>query len=820
MPDEPKTSKITIITTKKKEKKVMIGVATKKGSDQRAVSERILSNDLVSLFKKTPDQLEGLEVEYALEKGILAKVWKKGGKWEGNSQGAPPRQPMRRDRMDQRRRRAQGSRYQQLTKTQEAFHNPYNFVPALPRNQVKNDLGDHAPRGHHAYHPDHWSGWLEVQLTTATPLLVPDGARISINDDDHKTFPMRVDANGAPYLPPTSLKGMLRAAYEIVTNSRFSIFEKHGNRLAFRMDARAGVEMVPAVVEESAAGLQLRLLPGSSSIGENGAPQNGLMYAAWLPRYQKYRSNDKNHQKDKHESKQALRYDDNSLPQHGDPVWVRCQQQNHRSGRFSFLTVTDIRQRTPGEGAPTDYQAGIVCITGRNMMNKHEERVFLLNRNDPRVELTPSLIEGWQTLVKNYQNIHADDLQKRRREGHHPNDYLGNEPGKTGWSHQIHTKEATHLEAGNLCYARITHQNKGYGISGLYPVMISRDLYKASPADLLPLSLHPASDYAELSPADRVFGWVNHKGKGAWRGQLRIEPANCEQGQDAIEHFGDDGVPLAILGEPKPQQNRFYAAHNRQGEPLVEGQEKATAYQDKTQGLRGRKVYPHHAHLTTLHNYWLQPREDRTQKPVIHQNKRYAQEYRRPTIIDKGKDKTRDNQNRSVLGWIKPNSTFRFKIHVSNLTGVELGALLWLLHLDKSHNHRLGSSKPLGFGSVHLKLENMELRNGQDWATFYTNFLGADTPCLRDILPHIETYKEAVAEAYGKPFEQISFIKAFKVALQGFNNGLPMHYPRLDEKPNPEGKSFEWFVQNERTKGPRLPLPSLEGQRGLPLLIP
>lgn len=829
MSDEPNTSKLTVITTKKKEKKLLVTVVTKKGSVQQPV--RGLSSDLM---KETVDNLESMEVEYEMDKGLVSKVWKKGGTWQSEANKTsfstpPPRKYQKRDRYDKPPRQ-QGSNkkqfHQPLSQMPEAFHNPYNFVPALPRHKEEvnqTELGDHEPQGHHAYHPDHWSGWIEVQLTTATPLLIPDAAQVSTNNDDHKTFPVRVNSNGAPYLPPTSLKGMLRSAYEAVTNSRLSIFEKHEDRLAYRMNARKGVEMVPAVVEKNSVGLQLRLLSNSITIGSNGAPQNKQMYAAWLPRYQKYYPNAHYHQ-DKHEIQKALRYPDNTLPQHGELVWVRCEQQQHHSKHFSFSSVTSIRQRTRGQATPTGYQPGIVCITGRNMMNKHEERVFLLSPNDPRVDLTPSLIEGWKTLIKNYQSIHTEELQKRTKEKHQPNEYLGHEPGKTGWSHHIYTKDAVYLKEDALCYVRVEHHNTNYKVLGLYPVMISRDLFKESPADLLHASLHPAVNYKELSPADRVFGWVNHKGNGAWKGQLRIEPAECKQGTNAIEHFGEDGIPLAILGEAKPQQTHFYAAHNWQGEPLPDGKNKSAGYQERTQGLRGRKMYPHHAHLASLaslHSYWLKPKEDRTQQPIVHQSKKYYQEYRRPTLTEKGKDKTRDNQNRSVLGWIKPETAFRFKIHLSNLSNVELGALLWLLHLDDNYYHRLGSSKPLGFGSVRLQIHNMELRNGQDWAAFYQNFLSTDISCLRninDVNPYIDVYKKAVENAYGKPFEHVSFIKAFKIALRGFDNGLPMHYPRTDEKPNPKGESFKWFVENEKSKGPQLALPSIEGQHGLPLL--
>ncbi len=550
----PEISTLTVTTNKKNKASVTIAVKTKKGSAQQPVG-LCLSSDLEAIKNSKPNDLNGLEVCYERENGKITKIWKKGGEWQASV--IQPQQKHKATHHNNQNRNH--GNYQQIrNKTQPAFHNPYNFVPSLPRNEVNNDLGDKEPIGHHAYHENHYSGWIEVELTTATPLLIPDAAQVSTNRDDHKTFPVRVDANGVPYLPPTSLKGMLRAAYETVTNSRFGVFEEHNERLAYRMEARKGVEMVPALVEPG----KLRLLTNGTPMKDNGEPVGGTMYAPWLPRYKKYQKDD-SCDIDKHEYKMALRYPNGTLPQHGDLVWVQCSSpRTHRSGRFSFLSVTDIQQRT-GTAAPTpSHQPGIVSITGRNMMNKHEERVFLLSKTDPKLALSDLSIEGWKTLIENYQSIHDDELQKRRKDGNQSNDYLGHEPGKTGWSRHIDSKNgASALTNGSICYARIERQKNGsYQLLGLYPVMISRDLFDEAPKDLLPDSLHLATKYNELSPADRVFGWVNQdeNGEGAWKGQLRIGTAQCQQGKEAIEKQGDNGVPLAILGEAKPQQTHFY----------------------------------------------------------------------------------------------------------------------------------------------------------------------------------------------------------------------------------------------------------------------
>lgn len=164
-----------------------------------------------------------------------------------------------------------------------------------------------------------------------------------------------------------------------------------------------------------------------------------------------------------------------------------------------------------------------------------------------------------------------------------------------------------------------------------------------------------------------------------------------------------------------------------------------------------------------------------------------------------------------------------------NLSEVELGALLWLVRLPEGHYH----GKPLGFGSVKLELieEDSDIRTGNELAETRYASLDEDQPVCREdrIGRTIETFKFCVAEAYNKPFEEVPFIKAFPCAARGFPDGLPIHYPRVRDlvgprhpSPNPQGKTYEWFVENNRMEKGRplhgYTLPALENEVGLPIL--
>jgi CRISPR-associated protein (TIGR03986 family) len=710
------------------------------------------------------------------------------------------------------------------------FHNPYNFVPAFTRGRVKGELADRLPTSHDRYVTHHWSGYLQIQLTTQTPLIIP-AASPEIGDKDHPTYEMRQLSTDQPYLPPTSLKGMLRSAYEMITNSRLSIFGKHNERLAYRAAAQSKI-IYPAIVEVSKDGSKYLRIMSSNSV---------VSYVGRLPRYRNMSG-----AKDKGESSVALNYhNSNNLPQHGDKVWVRLNPDNSYVSDLpqnvkKYLpetlmpnVVTRIQKREPDSKPPGkgNWHSGWVCITGANINGKIYERVFLEGNDDPKITLSPEIEKLWIELVKNYSDTNQKKIKQRKEEGIPLRDYLGDEPGETAFSRHLtlELEKVSSLLPGSLCYVELEKEaspsnNK---IIAVLPVTISRRLYSISPQSLLDESLHPASKREDLSPADRVFGWVNQDGNGSYRGNLCIYGVHCTTA-DPFQSLGT-GLPLAILGQPQEQQARFYAAKDQKGTPLDNGTKKDSGYQIG-QGLRGRKVYPHHQGLPE--NYWQNHSIEKVpEKPQVVERPKLkgantktiekvsivCPEYRRPK---KDGQEQQDNQNRSITSWVKPGVTFEFRIDITNLSSIELGALIWLLSLPENHYHRLGYGKPLGFGSASLLIDwaNSNLKLGEDWQQFYGSLLTSPTLIDFNHEQLVTDFKLAITESYDqKDFDQVSFIKAFLQAARGFNDGKPIHYPRVTKEPHPDGESFKWFTANEtQNKERQYSLGSLADDPGLP----
>jgi len=776
-------------------------------------------------------QLNGAEVEFEREGGQPKKIREAGCSFVPSHTGAvirtnDPRQ------MGRGREMPQQSLGGGIERTPD-FHNPYNFILAPPRKTDDPDLGDHIPISQDKFYPDRITGRIRVEMEAITPLLVPDPSNCR-EDNGHKTFELLRDDDKKPLLPSSSIRGMLRSAYEGVTNSRFGRFPKkdHSKRLAYRMEMGEGARLIPARIYNG----KIHLLTGTASIGQDGMP-HGSQYAAWLPRYSG---------RDKVMfTKYTVKYPDGSLPQHGDEVECLVELIKHHRPDFQYWRVGAIVKA--GSSLPnlahvsidrledhlrheptgtTQKIRGWVCITNANISRKHDERVFFslsLSAPHPSFLLTKTHRKKWRELIENYQEIHADELKKREKIKQTPYQYLGFKPGFTAWSRHVYTKADCELRDGTLCYVRLGQSRSD--VEDLFPVMIARELYNSSPWELLHSSLRPASKISELSPADRVFGWVQadsevehgeSNSQTAVRGLLRVGRVRCESSvEDAIEEFAGEGLPLAILAAPKPQQGRFYVAKSLNGYAQDDGLSKVDAGYSPNKGLRGRKVYPHHNSLSEKH--WKNPLEDRTQTA-----EGPWQEYRRP-ILD-GLEQ-RDDQNCSILGWVKPGCRFVFDIHVDNLSKVELGALLYLLHFPESHFHRFGGGKPIGFGSVRLSVAECELMTGDALRERYCSW--ASKSKLNNIFEDaVVAFKEAVCCAYAhnnqEDFEKISFIKSLIKAGKGFDDHLPIHYPRATDSgqpgpPNPKGESFKWFVANEKSSAP-CALHDLATDNGLPTL--
>ncbi|MEX1027907.1 MAG: RAMP superfamily CRISPR-associated protein, partial [Candidatus Paceibacterota bacterium] len=411
-----------------------------------------------------------------------------------------------------------------------AFANPYFFIRLEDRKDFKGELTDNNPAGHKRYLPDRYSGTIRVKLTVETPLLICDDETAD-EEEGHKTYEVRCQ-DGKPLLASSSVRGMLRSAYEAITNSRFGVFpfkpqrkeinkRGHARRFGFRMNAGDGLSLVPIRIENGQCYLMLGRNPRLPEFDQkrNRWVVPGVLHAAWVPQYDADVSGI---------SASAITVDGNP-PRHGQEAWCWLEKMQHTSPTFTFWRVREAaaseEQLSPGEPRSTiasgkysslkefSKASGIFVFSNQNIRNKHDERFFFAV-SEIKAKLDDAVLSEYLTLIEDCQDIHAAELAERQENSQSPTHYTASippsrdNPGRAeiaAMSRHTYEQSATATDEAMLCYGRVKEINGTYVVERLIPVMISRRLYEESPLDCLPKSLRPAQSLSELSPADLTF---------------------------------------------------------------------------------------------------------------------------------------------------------------------------------------------------------------------------------------------------------------------------------------------------------------------------
>jgi CRISPR-associated protein (TIGR03986 family) len=593
---------------------------------------------------------------------------------------------------------------------------------------------------------------------------------------------------------------MLRSAYEAITNSRYGVFnDEHKKKLGLRLQAQTDV--VPArVIAGDNGGLALKLFCGTSRINSAGKP-DGSQFAAWIPAY----------------GVRERHFPGHEYCVHGERVKAKlvfCKHQrqwtfwrvvaaapvNQPLPHVSERDLPDLRGRWGYDREIVFKEVeGYVVKSRRLIRFKHDERLFFnINsaRVQPNVPIPHSVQDDYNNLLADYRKVHEH--------GACP----ASGPGVVQGSH---ITDEHNLSVGDFVYVSFNNPHEtSRTVRKIFPVQISRDLHDASPWDCLDSSLRPPTSLDTLSPAERLFGWVNADGQGAWRGKVRITSLSTSHPDQisAVARF-QRSMPLTILGAPKPSQGRFYVG-NRNGDAQPHGLDKKQVGYTRDKRIRGRKMYLTPRLLTSPEQapYWTQPWEDRTQRSV----EGYHQEYRQPNG-----NNCESNQNRSITGWIRQGTEIHFSLRVENLRKEEVGALLTLINFSswagKEAVLRLGMGKPFGLGCLQISLgEAPRIVTADKWQNFYKNLSAisySDITTSEEMNTFQQSFQQEMATAFNKKnWTDLPFVRAFTAIAKGPEDNYPVHYPRGTDDRDPnnnETLSFKWFVSNEKSVQRQVP---------------
>lgn len=668
------------------------------------------------------------------------------------------------------------------------FLNPYNFARYLPPGEETAEmsvqlLGRCVPPPH-----DRWvgiSGTIHCRLTAVTPIFFSDSELVKPDKpgSDHKEYSF-FQWDGKKAIPAASLRGPIRAVFETITNSCFANLTN--KRLSYRMSGREIRNLVPARVErpETEQGKQwtLRLLTGSSSVWRYGeAPKE--LYPSGVRRYLPIT--------EKFKRDRPSVADVNAV-KHGEECWAvmtrlvfppawRTLALRHTENEAQQEMTAGLRSgEIKADWNPCVVQ-GWYCETKQNADNKHSERFFFRDTGAPglpeSLDLPERVRDNYEDLIADYQDRLEREVSQRKQPEQVEKVFRNGEWKNEAAYSRFVLKENRHerrLRGGELVYAQLEGHATNPGVRFIAPVSWPRVAYEHKVNELLPRYLKRCDSIAQLCPSCRTFGWVHGADEeGAYRGRVRFSQATLEK---AGAHVGP--YCLTILSSPKPTTTRFYLVAP-DGRPGKERSDAEVGY-DGNGGrnrLRGRKFYRHFT----------------------------------PTLRTDSKP---SDQNRTIIDPEGEGAEFTFRVEFENLAEVEIGALIWALTLGSQGHHRLGYGKPLGLGSAQIEITAVETLDPQ---ARYNGFADSGYGSTEQWPRWIESFQDAAAERWGKPFPQLESVADLLALLKRAEPALPVHYPYSPEQGLGQ-KQFEWFVGNKHGRGPKLELGLASEDEGLPLI--
>lgn len=225
------------------------------------------------------------------------------------------------------------------------------------------------------------------------------------------------------------------------------------------------------------------------------------------------------------------------------------------------------------------------------------------------------------------------------------------------------------------------------GIYYLSPAAIGREVFYHKLTDIIE-DYKPCSEIERLCPTCALFGFTGNEGNSV-ASRVRFTDAFIENKlQNPADYYHNVRI-LKELASPKSSATEFYLKKNPDHAQLW-NYDYALRWKgnipqflsDYQPQICGRKFYWHHKNPDPF-----VPKEKESDEDVV-------------------------SKRNVVIRPLKAGNIFTFKVYFDEITIDELKRLLWVLTIgDKQNNsHKIGMGKPLGLGSVKITVSGLKLR--------------------------------------------------------------------------------------------------------------
>jgi hypothetical protein len=660
------------------------------------------------------------------------------------------------------------------------FYLPYHFIPVVPREHAGNlDVAEFRKGKdgkvdgvrHDRYEPGTHSGTIECTVEAVSPVFVGHQK----TGEEVAGFKL----NGQPALPASSLRGLVVSLAEAASNSALRVLSRRvlgQDCYSYRKRMQEPLSAIGMLWREASG---WKLEPVCLPLLHYDRQRNSLRpeLAKWKrvfpqPVFRVFEG----------DKESIRRSEDDPADPSKKKWWLRTTSTPGGGVRVRQLAWADVDQigcaalnwkpdnRPPQtvvaqhKDASAPVQPCLVRVLGcyekdsngdalRQIADSKHHELFLPYRKNrfSKLAVPGAVIEKFQQL--------ADQMTEQSKGEHTPRPF---EPKDT--RPQRSQGERLEPKEGDLVFFDIDPQAQQVteiAYSSIWRGRVETLNGMAANAwtffDKVDGELTPFHGKREkVTLAERVFGFVEEKEgeevKNGLRlkGRVRFSPGLAVR---AIKEMAP--IPLKELSSPKPPSPALYFRYPKDQNDFIA----KSALKPGTHWPQGRKVYLHH------------PR-------AIDGNAAPWDNSRGTFVVDR---------HVKVRPWEK-GAAWKFEVRFDNLNDLELGMLLYALSPANEFRHKIGMGKPLGLGSIHVKVERVRVVDRQSRYTaggWNAERYSADLAwqLLRDSFRRGMSAKiRAAIEELGDPKKLGDF---------------EITYPRVQWQDGEE-KLYEWFVSNDQ----------------------
>lgn len=631
-----------------------------------------------------------------------------------------------------------------MSNRETVFINPYNFVP-LAGDKPSRSKNREETAG------ERYTGKIQYRIKTLSPLFIPNtsndrilGVKGESDSEDayHKSYDFfsyhdlsgDTDSNAyyEPVIPGSELRGMVRSVYETMTNSCLSAVDED-------------VVLSKRTAEYFKAGILMK---------------NGDGYQLFAAKDYLYRANGR-------EDFSFHSYEVKSLPEDGSHVFFSEDKKSalNRKGKpfaCNISSVRDCKQQKEGylikgEAGPVLAKSGgskcescpkstrEKCKDNEKkdcyLLEKHCAHVFeKMKKEEAPVTMTADVVSRMDQLLRIYGSNH----EKKDMYSEYQKTWE-----KFKKDDNIKGIAVYYSIAGNICY--------------LSPACITREVYQNTLQDIL--GEYCACRKADSAcPACRLFGAVNGGLQIASR--LRFSDAYVERKENNADYY-DESLTLLELSTPKLSSTEIYLQHP--------GDE------------RDKQV------LNWTYDYYVTNNKTLVKTPRISGRKFYWHSPQTVDWVRSMQEKIHKNERNKTVRPVSKDIAFRGEMYFDGISKVELEDLIRILNissLEKNGKYalKLGSGKPLGLGSVAMRIEKVVYRSislNEENELIYT----------------AENSYDYQAVDFTQQIRNTGILTILDTkAVEKFADGR-VHYPYVKKQEPGEEEGFVWFTQNREGRG-------------------